>query len=177
MICSRGSLCADCTGPSVVVELTTVGVLKGRAGLQSHWLPGPALNGSCWPAGRWGRVPAWLALWPEGPVAGLLVGGQASSANRVERGLQNGTGLSQYPCGGVTSSNFRCKYVCSRSKLQLSPATLQGSPRSAKGADPGSFQCSGSALGLRSCEIVRVCPTEWNMCFLQTSRSSVCQPC
>ena len=33
MICSRGSLYADCVGPSVVVELTTMGVLNGRAAL------------------------------------------------------------------------------------------------------------------------------------------------
>ena len=95
-------------------------------------------------------------MWPEGPVAGLLVGGQASSANRVERGLQNGTCQSQYPCGRASSSNFWCQYVCSQSELQLSPAALEGSPRSAKGSDPGSFQFTGSALGLSSCEIVCV---------------------
>ena len=176
MRCSRGSLYADCVGPSVVVELTTM--LKGRAGLQSYWLPGPALNGSCWPAGRLGHVPAWLAMWPEGPVAGLLVGGQASSANRVERGLQNGTCQSQYPCGRASSSNFWCQYVCPQSELQLSPTALEGAPRLANGSDPGSFQFTGSALGLRSCETVCLCVLqEWNICFLQTSRSSVCKPC
>ena len=39
---------------------------------------------------------------------------------------------------------------------QLSPASLGGSPRSAGGFDPGSFQMTTSALGPRVCESLDV---------------------
>ena len=50
-ICSMDALCVSCMGPSVVEELTIVGMLACRAGPQPSWLPGPALCGAVLPAG------------------------------------------------------------------------------------------------------------------------------
>ena len=95
-------------------------------------------------------------MWSEGPGAGSLVDGRASRANRLEGGLQNGACQHQCLCGSTSSSNFCHQHVCPQGELQLSPASPGVSPRSANGSDPGSFQITASALGLRSCEILCV---------------------
>ena len=50
--------------------------------------------------------------------------------------------------------NGCCWHLCPQGELQLPPASLGGSPGLAGGSDPGSFQISASALGLRVCEIL-----------------------
>ena len=45
-----------CIGPSVLVELTTVGVLVGKAGSWPGWLPGLHVCGECQPTSWWGQV-------------------------------------------------------------------------------------------------------------------------
>ena len=44
--------------------------------------------------------------------------------------------------------------LCSQGKLHLPPASLEGSPKSAGGSDPGSFQITASVLGLGAAEIL-----------------------
>ena len=46
------------------------------------------------------------------------------------------------------------QHLCPQDETQLPPASLGGSPRSAGGFDPGSFQISASALGPRACELL-----------------------
>lgn len=67
--------------------------------------------------------------------------------------------------------------ACSQSELQLSPAALEGLSRSARGLTQAPFNLL--ALHWVSAH-VRLCVCvlqEWNICFLQTSTSSVCKPC
>ena len=49
---------------------------------------------------------------------------------------------------------YQC--LCPQSELQLLPVSLGGSPRSAGGSDPGTFQITASSLGLGACEILCV---------------------
>ena len=56
----------------------------------------------------------------------------------IERAPQNGC----HPC------------LCTQGELQLLPASLGHSPRSAGGSDPGFFQITASALGPRACDIL-----------------------
>ena len=75
-IWSRGTPCVGCVNPSVVVGLTTVGVLVGGTGLWPGWLPGPASCSICWLVA--GKVESQGV--PGGPDAGvgLLVGDSGS---------------------------------------------------------------------------------------------------
>ena len=52
--------------------------------------------------------------------------------------------------------NGRRQCLCPQGELQLPPASLGGSPRSASGSDPGSSQITASALGPGTCEILCV---------------------
>ena len=62
----------------------------------------------------------------------------STSVHVVERAPQNGC--------------HQC--LCPQGELQFPPASLGGSPRSAGGSDPGSFQTTASALGPRAYEIL-----------------------
>ena len=54
--------------------------------------------------------------------------------------------------------NGCCQFLCPEEKFQLPLASSGGSPRSASESDPGHFQITVPALGLRACEI-------WDMSF------------
>ena len=60
-------------------------------------------------------------------------------------------------------------------ELHLPTASLRGSPRSAGGSHPGSFQITASALGLRVCEIL-CAPFKNRVYFLQPSGSPESKP-
>ena len=49
-----------------------------------------------------------------------------------------------------------CPCLCPQGELQLPPASLGDSPRSAARSDPGYFQITAFALGPRACEILCV---------------------
>ena len=52
---------------------------------------------------------------------------------------------------------FGChRCLCPQGEFQLPPASLEGSPISAGGSDPGTFQITASALGPRACEFLCV---------------------
>ena len=67
----------------------------------------------------------------------------------------------------------QCLYP--QGELQLPPASLGASPRSASGSDPGSFQITASALGLGACEIL-CAPFKNGISFLQPSGSPEISP-
>ena len=50
--------------------------------------------------------------------------------------------------------NGDCQRLCPQDELQLPPASLGGSLRSAGGCDPGFFQITASAMGPGMCEIL-----------------------
>ena len=83
-----------CVGPSVVVWLSIVGTLVGRAGFWPCWLSGPVSCGGCHLTGWRGWVLAWLAVRPRGSGAdvGLQVGG-GLGLELVGCGAQRGPGL------------------------------------------------------------------------------------
>ena len=49
-----------------------------------------------------------------------------------------------------------CQCLCPQGELQLPPASLGDSPRSAGRSDPGSYQMFAFALGPKACEILCV---------------------
>ena len=53
-------------------------------------------------------------------------------------------------------SDVCCLHLCPQDESQLPPASPGGSPRSANGSDPGSFQITASVLDLRVCWILHV---------------------
>ena len=75
-----GTPYVDSMGPSVLVGLTTVGMLVGRAGPLPSWLPGPASCWGCWPqVGRIRSSCIWLhSLGRPEASAGALVDGARS---------------------------------------------------------------------------------------------------
>ena len=52
-------------GPSVVAGPTTVGTVVGGGVPWPSGLQG-CVSGGSRPAGGWGRLPVWLAMWPKG---------------------------------------------------------------------------------------------------------------
>ena len=75
------------------------------------------------------------------------------------------------PHGRTSSPNSCCQCLCPQGELQLPPASLRGSPRSAGGSNPGSFQITASVLGPRACEILCV-PFKSEVSFPQPSGQS-----
>ena len=53
-----------------------------------------------------------------------------------------------------SSQNGCPQCLCLQGELQLPPASPGGSPRSAGGSDPGSFQITASSMGPGVCEIL-----------------------
>ena len=84
-------------------------------------------------------------------------GGQVSpGANRLERGLQNGTLQDQCPCGRTSFSNGCCYYLCPKGN----PICLLPLWEAQKGSDQAPFRllplCSVSELMRYSCEPLRM---------------------
>ena len=80
--------------------------------------------------------------------------GRGFSANKLERGFQNGSCQHWGPHGRMSSQNGCRQCLCPWGELQLPPASLGGSPGSVGGSDPGSFQITASSLCLGGCEIL-----------------------
>lgn len=109
-------------------------------------------------------VPGWCQLtsneaWFQGSFCGAWVGRPRLvpiangwlSANRLERGLQNGACQHQCPRGRMNCHNWLLPVSESLGGV---PASLGGSSRWASGSDSGSCQITASAPGLRACEIL-----------------------
>ena len=107
------------------------------------------------------KARSW-ALWWTGLCSGVSVGpgvcwwvGLGPSAKKLDGGFQTGACQPRCPRGGRSSSQVAATSVCNpRVSSRCHPASLGGSPRSAGGSDPGSFQITASVLGPRACKML-----------------------
>ena len=101
--------------------------------------------GWCQPAGGWGWVLCVVPYIPRGIGAGAACW-WADKPLALEGRLQN------------DACQWWCYYGRMSSPKWLLPASPSpgGSPRSASGSDPGSFQTTASVLGLRLCKNLHV---------------------
>ena len=89
----------------------------------------------CWQVGDQGRAPVLMSWREDSTVAPA-----STSVHVVERAPPNGC--------------LQC--LCPHGESQMPPNPPRGSPRSACGSDPGSFQITASALGSGVCAILCV---------------------
>lgn len=115
------------------------------------------LWGLCW----LGQVPAsfWEVLGPIAAGCMAQVGRSSHSAHNLEGGLQNGTCQHQGPHSRISLQKWLPPASLPQRNCPLPPASPGVSPEWACWSDPGFFQLTGSALGLRACEVC--------MCFLR----------
>ena len=88
-----------------------------------------------------------------------------------------GYGACQCEClhGRQDPLNGFCQHLCPQGEFWLPSASPRGSPRSANGYDPGSFQIAAFAMGLGACDFACIL-SQWNLSFLQPSGSHLYTP-
>ena len=73
----------------------------------------------------------------------------------LEGGLQNGACISVLVVGQAPPNGYQ-QHLCPQEVYQLLSASLGGSPKSANGSEPGSFEIPASQPSLGVCEILCV---------------------
>lgn len=100
--------------------------------------------------------------------------GPGPSVNKLEKVFQNGAYQHKCPCVRMNSEKWLLPVSVSPVQVPVAPTSSWGSPRSARGSNPGPFQIT-SALGLRACEILCV-PFKNTVCFPHPCGSTESNP-
>ena len=164
---SQCSWLQSCGGPGAGVDLLVGGAGPGPSGGQGGVLG--QLGGSKGP--KTAGLVVGVAVFLCGQLLGL--GAARTGANQLVHGARPQEGpdplpiisyredsktvlTSMCPCGGMSSPKWLPPASILQGESLMLPTSPEGSPRSASGSDPGSFQITASVLGLRVCEILCV---------------------